>query len=116
MKGLNQFVKFDWDAFAQGKTFIVTGKSENLDWNSKKHLGSKIEVVIASDNTQYTFKDGTEFTNQYEKIAFKLSKDIDIPVGTRVVPKNAVAVVFGQFQNQLSVRCDDILVVTPKEK
>ena len=116
MKGLNQFLSFDWDAFANGKTFIVTGVSDYLDYETKKHLGTKVDCVIATDNTEYKFKDGEQFTNRFEKISFKVSKDITIPIETRVVPKNVVASIFGEYRNQLSVKCDDIVAVVPKEK
>ena len=39
-----------------------------------------------------------------------------IPVESRVVPKNAVASVYGEYRNQLSVKCEDISVLVPKEK
>jgi len=116
MKGLNQFIKFDWDAFAEGKTFIVTSISEYVDFDTKAHLGTKVDCVIATDNTVYKFKDGEEFTNRFEKISFKVSKDINIPIETRVVPKNAVATIYGEYRNQLSVKCDDIVPVISKEK
>ncbi len=116
MKGLNQFIKFDWNAFAEGKTFIVTSISEYVDFDTKAHLGTKVDCVIATDNTVYKFKDGEEFTNRFEKISFKVSKDINIPIETRVVPKNAVATIYGEYRNQLSVKCDDIVPVISKEK
>lgn len=116
MKGLNQFLSFNWDAFAEGKTFIVTGVSEYMDYNSKEHLGSKVDCVIASDKTPYKFKDGEEFTNRFEKISFKVSKDVNIPIETKVIPINAVATIYGEYRNQISVRCSDIQIVMPKEK
>ena len=116
MKGLNQFLGFDWNAFAEGKTFIVTGISELVDFNTKAHLGTKVECVIGADKTPYTFKDGETFTNRFEKISFKVSKDVNIPIETRVIPVNAVASIYGEYRNQLSVKCDDIQVVMPKEK
>ena len=116
MKGLNQFLSFNWDAFAEGKTFIVTGVSEYVDYNTKEHLGSKVDCVIASDKTPYKFKDGEEFTNRFERISFKVSTDVNIPIETRVMPINAVATIYGEFRNNLAVRCSSIEIVTPKEK
>lgn len=116
MKGLNQFMSFDWDAFAEGKSFLVTGISEYQDFDTKSHLGTKVECVIASDKTQYKFKEGEVFSNRFEKISFKVAKDVNIPVESRIVPKNAVATIYGEYRNQLSVKCDDVVIVTPKEK
>ena len=116
MRGLNQFLIFDWEAFSRDKQFVVTGISEYQDFETKVHLGTKVECVIAFDRTPYSFKDGKEFTNRFEKITFKVSKDVDIPLESRVMPKNVVASIYGEFRNQLSVKCDDIAVVVPKEK
>lgn len=116
MKGLNQFVEFNWNAFAEGKTFIVTGVSEYQDFDTKAHLGTKVDAVIITDNTPYKFKAGEEFSNRFEKISFKVSKDINVPVDARIIPINAVATVFGEFRNMLSVKCENIQIITPKEK
>lgn len=111
LKALNQFVNFDWNRFAEGKTFMVTGLSEWLDYDSKAHLGTKIEVVILTDNTKYEFKDDNHSTNRFEKLTFKLNKDVDIPLDARIVPKNVTANVYGDYRNQLSVKCTDIGVI-----
>lgn len=116
MRGLNQFLVFNWDAFAEGKTFIVTGISEYQDFDTKAHLGTKLDCVIATDSTQYKFKEGEIFSNRFEKISFKVAKDVNIPVESRVVPKNVVATIYGEYRNQLSVKCEDVAVVMPKEK
>lgn len=115
MKGLNQFVKFDWEAFAQDKQFVVIGVSEYQDFDTKSHLGTKVECVIANDRTPYNFKDGKEFTNRFEKITFKVAKDVNIPVNSTVIPKEVTASIYGEFRNQLSVKCNGIAVVMPKE-
>ena len=107
---------FNWDAFAEGKTFVVTGIDEYQDFETKAHLGTKVECVIASDKTPYSFKDGKTFTNRFEKITFKVSKDVNIPIESRVIPKNVVASIYGEYRNQLSCKCSDIEVVIPKEK
>ena len=116
MRGLSQFTVFDWNAFAEGKTFIVTDVSEYQDFDTKAHLGTKVTVVITNDDTKYQFKEGEEHTNLYEKITFKVPKDIKLPIRTQVVPKNPVAKIYGDYRNQLAVTCDDIIVVSPKEK
>lgn len=116
MKGLNQFVEFNWNAFAKDKVFIAKGISEYVDFKTKEHLGTKVDGGIAEDNTQYVFKDNEEFSNVFETITFKVSKDIKVPIGVRIIPVNAKAVVYGDARNMLSVKCDDIQIVTPKEK
>lgn len=116
MKGLNQFNTFDWNRFADGKTFVVTGVSDWLDFDTKEHLGTKVDCVIAVDKTSYTFKDGQEFTNRFEKISFKVNKNMNIPIESRVIPKGVKASIYGEYRNMLSVKCDDIIVAQDKGK
>lgn len=113
MKGLTQFIRFDWESFAKDKSFVATSVNDYIDYETKEHLGTRVECVIAVDKTPYDLKDGKEFTNRYEKIAFKVRKDINVPLEARVMPKgNVIAKVYGEFKNQLSVTCDDIVVAT----
>ena len=114
MKGLSQFVKFDWDSFANGKQFLVVGTSEYQDFESKQHLGTKVDCIITVDKTPYEFKDGKVFTNRFERVTFKVGKDISVPVDAYVLPKGVKASIYGEFRNQLSVKCDDLAVATPK--
>lgn len=116
MKKLSLFEFFDYDRFSEGKLFRVTGVNEWCDFNTKAHLGTRIETVITKDDTTYRQKDGETFTNLnlYERITFKISKDIKVPVGAYVVPVNAVGIVYGQYRNQLSVTADNIRVLQPK--
>ncbi|SFI40105.1 hypothetical protein SAMN04487830_1591 [Pseudobutyrivibrio sp. OR37] len=116
MKGLAQFVTFDAEAFFAGKTLVVTKLEENTDYKTKVHLGTKVECVIIDDKTPYVFKEGNQFTNRYEKVTFKLEKDINIPLEAKVVPKGMKAKVYGEYRNLLSITCDDLVVVTPQPK
>lgn len=116
MKKLNQFVKFLFEDFSKGKVYRVIGVRPWIDYNTKELMGTKVEVVIAEDNTAYDTQNGETITNQYEKLTFKISKkDINIPMNARVIPVNPVAVVYGEYRNQLSVTADDIKVVAPQK-
>ena len=109
MKGLNQFVKFDWESFAKDKLFVVTGVREDKDFNTGAHLGTKVDCAIKSDKTNYVTKDGSSITNLYEKITFKIAKDVKIPIETLVLPVNAVATVYtdkNTNERKLSVKCE----------
>ncbi len=116
MKGLNQFNYFAWMEFAKGKTFLVTGCGDLIDDTTKEVIGTKVDTVIEIDDTPYKFKDGEVFTNRFEKVTFKSKNKVDIPINSRVIPVNAVATIYGEYRNQLSVKCDDIQIVNPKEK
>lgn len=115
MKKLNQFVKFLFEDFSRGKVYRVTGVRPWLDFTTKELLGTKVEVIVAEDNTVYDTKNGETVTNLYEKLSFKIKKDVNIPVNARVIPVNPVAVVYGEYRNQLSVTADDIKVITPQK-
>lgn len=116
MKGLNNFIRFDWNAFADGKVFLVTGVSEWVDYDTKAHLGTKVDVVIAVDNTAYPFKNGQEYSNRYEKISLKVNKDMSIPLDSKVMPKGVTAKVYGEYNHLLSIKCSDITVLAPPAK
>lgn len=115
MKALYLFLMFLWDEFSKGKEFTVTAVSDWLDYDSKKKLGTRVDVVISADATPYQMKDGKQVSNLFEKLSFKVRKDITVSIGAKVVPVNAVATIYGQFRNQLSVKCDDIQVIQAKK-
>ena len=112
MKALRQFLEFKSDAFFYGKKCAVIESKEWKDFDSKEILGTKVEVVILEDLTDYRpGKDGKKPSNLYEKLTLKVKKkNLDVPNGTLVVPVNPVATVYGDFQNMLSVVADDISI------
>lgn len=114
LKRLNQFLRFDFPGFSDGKIYQVTGISEWIDFESKKHIGTKIEVVIVEDKTKYAHRDGEVISNRYEKLVIKVKKDIKVPIDARVEPVNPVATVYGDYRNQLSIVADDIRIVLPR--
>ena len=113
MKKLNQFMSFDWTAFAKDKSFLCTG-GEWVDYATKEHRGTKIEVVIAVDNTEYRHVEGEVVSNRFEKLTIKVSDDIDIPVDQYVMPTGVVAKVYGDYRNQRAVTATG-LTVSPKK-
>lgn len=115
MKHLNDFSFFDWTAFAKDKTFEVLSCNPWKD-NDGKFFGTKVETVIKEDHTQYQLrKDEVSVTNQYEKITFKVTGDslLDIPVGSIVAGKNVKATIYGDYRNQISVKCSDVDIIRP---
>lgn len=112
MKYLNQFLNFNWNAFADGKRFLVTGCKPWQDFKTKKNLGTAVEVVIYKDETPYEQKDGEKVTNLFEKLTFKVNKELDIAPKTFVKPIDVTATIYGDYRNQLSVKCKDITTIT----
>lgn len=112
MRFLSQFQHFDIDGFLNKKKLVVIGFRENKDYETEKHLGTTLECLITEDETPYKQKEGQHITNQCEKLALKVNKDVDVPLNSVVKPINAVGCIYGDYRNQLSVRCDDVQVVS----
>lgn len=112
MKKLSNFIYFDFESFIKGKKLLSIGQQEWKDFNTGNTLGTKVEVVIAKDTTEYDLKDGEQVSNIYEKMTIKVEKAITVPMNTEVIPVNAYATVYGEYRNQLSIIADDIKVVT----
>ena len=92
---------------------MSTGIQPMKDPETGNRIGTKVASVIIKDRTDYGIsEDGTKVSNLFEKIVFKVPKIIDIPINVEIIPINPVAKVWGEFQNQLSVRADDIQVVS----
>lgn len=113
MKFINAFLKFLLDEFLNGKELTVTGCSPWVDFDTHEEKGTKIEVAITKDNTAYPpAKDGRAVTNLFEKFSVKVPKVVSIPVGAVVTIVNGTATVYGDYRNQLSVRAEDVKVVS----
>ena len=111
MRNLMQF--FYTDAFFTGKELTVIGKRENLDFNTKQHLGTTIDTVVTKDDTPYRQKDGEHVTNLLEKLSLKVNKDIvDVPMGAQAIPVNPICSVYGDYRDKLSIVCEDIKFIT----
>lgn len=117
MKGLGQFRQFDWNSFSSGKVLQVVGTADWQDRDTGKRLGKRVDVVITTDNTQYEYRNGTRYTNLYERLTFKVEGDIgnSVSIGDIVVPVDAVARCYGDYSNQLSVTCKGIRVITAQQ-
>ena len=116
LKGLKQFVPaFEAERFFDKKQLQVTACSAWHDYESKALMGTKVEVVIIVDNTEYQpTKKGDAISNVFEKLTVKVPKAVSLTVGTSVKLVNPKAVIYGQYQNELSVTCEDIIPVTTK--
>lgn len=112
MKKLSNFLVFNYPAFAKGKRFVSVGIQEWVDYSTGVHLGTKVEAVIIEDNTDYQTKPGEQVSNLFEKLVFKIGKDIDIPLNVEIQAKGVSASVYGEYRNQLSLQAEDIVVVT----
>ena len=108
MKHLSQFVNFDLEVFLAGKELLVNSVSDWVDYEDKSVKGTKITTVIISDDTDYNGKDGN---NRFEKLVIKVPKSVDVAVDSVIVPVDATARVYGDYNNQLSIVAENIEVV-----
>lgn len=117
MKNLKNFLKFDWNSFISGKELTVTGVSELVDYKTKKHLGTKVEVKISVDNTDYQ---SSKYSNLYENMTIKVLADVNVDVNDKVLPVNPTVTAYGidrdgsftsAYINRLAIQCDAIDVL-----
>ncbi len=116
LKKLNQFMKFDLDAFLTGKEIRCNEVGELVEFDTKKHLGTKIIGVIVKDNTQYNNTDGKAISNRYEQFNINVLKDVNVPIDAKIMPLDVVkATPYGEkgsnFKTKLSITCKDIKVM-----
>lgn len=116
LKKLNQFMKFDLDAFLSGKEIRCNEVGELVDYETKKHLGTKITAVIVKDDTLYNSTDGKRVSNRYEQFNINVLKDVNVPVDAKIMPVDVVkATAYGEqgspYKSKLSVTCKDIKVM-----
>lgn len=118
LKKVNMFSTFDWIGFAKDKKLMCTACDEYKDYNTNKHLGTLVEAAIIEDNTDYRDEDGNKLniSNRFEKLKFKVKKDIDVPLNAIINPINVTGKVTGEYRNNLSLKCDDIQVITQQPR
>lgn len=114
MKHLSEF--FDYERFFKDKVLLTSGHEEWRDYHDpSKVLGTKVGVVIYQDNTTYEQKDGQHTTNLFAPLTIKVKKfNMQIPPRTRVALVNPVCKIHGKYNENLSVVCDDLLVIPAK--
>lgn len=92
----------------------VTGIPEWLDYESKQPMGWRIDTVITRDDTKYRVKDGQVISNLYQPQTFKCAAKPDVKIGDIVEAVDVTAcTLYGQFRNQISIKCQTMRVVTP---
>lgn len=112
MKYLSQFNQFDFARFAEGKEFQVSEPC--VPWverDTNRILGTVATVVIINDNTDYG--EGKTGNNRYEKLKLKVKQQISIPVDAHVIVVNPVCKIYGEYNNMLSIVCDDVRISEP---
>ena len=113
MNKLHMFLKFDVEGFLKDKRLMSIGVEPWKDYNTGDVLGTKVQVAIMVDETNYgPQKDGKIVNNKLEKFFIRVPKKINVPMDVEVVPLNPIGKVWGEFKNQLTIDADDIRVIT----
>lgn len=103
--------------FCRGQDFHGDGASQV---GRLYDQGWLVDTVVTQDSTDYKCKDGEAISNLHEKVSFKVrsASKPSVNVGDSVLPVNPECSVYGEYRNQLSVRCDDVTIVpaTGKDK
>lgn len=116
MKGLRYFNVFDSKRFFDGKVLSVSSVSVWQDYETKQIVGTKVEAVIIEDKTNYPTKNGVKISNRYQTLTFKVSKPLNdiqsrITLDMIITPVNPVCTIYGNYGENLSIKCDDVQVV-----
>lgn len=113
LKKLSHFQYFDIEGFLEKKKLMTIGVQEWKDFDTQKVLGTKIELVIIVDKTDYGTTTGDEVvSNLYEKLTVKIpAKLTNVPINAEVKLINPEAVVYGEYRNNLSITADNIEIV-----
>ena len=112
LKKLSRFQYFDIEGFLEKKKLMTIGVQEWKDFDTQKVLGTKIEVVITVDKTDYGTTGGEIVSNLYEKLTIKIpAKLSNVPMNAEVRLVNPEAVVYGEYRNALSITADNIEIV-----
>lgn len=112
LKKLSRFQYFDIEGFLEKKKLMTIGVQEWKDFDSQKVLGTKVEVVITVDKTDYGTTGGEIVSNLYEKLTIKIpAKLSNVPMNAEVRLIEPEAVVYGEYRNALSITANNIEVV-----
>lgn len=93
------------------KTLQVNEVKPWKDYNTGQILGKSIETVIIEDKTPYDYEGEAPYTNRFGVLAFKCRANIDIPIDSIVITKNVRAKIHGQYNNELTLYCDEFEIV-----
>ena len=116
LKGLREFVKFDALSFLKGKQLLLMRESPWTDYKSGKEIGAKLTAVVWTDDTKY-HKDGV--TNEGSELDIKIPglKAEEVNRNNRGFIKliNPTGTVYGDYQNELSLKAYGFDFVKEKE-
>ena len=96
---------FDNKGFFEPKTFMLMGEEPWKDFKSGKEIGVKLNLIIWSDQSDYG---DPSVNNTGKPVVVKIANQTpDASVTPHLVRLiNPQATIYGDYQNQLSVKAD----------
>ena len=130
MKHLKEFRQFDLEGFLKDKIITVSDIKQDIEYVDGKPTdnvkGTTIVCIIKRDNTMYKANENKADyevkTNEDNKFNVKIPSTNIAEIYNRL-PKNKPvkllnvkkANVWGNFQNELSVECDNVVLIEQKK-
>ena len=117
-KRLRDYLEFRLKEFMQDKVLRVTDQKQ---WFKDKEktvvLGDSIEFAVVKDNTPHITKEGEQIrnVNLYEKFTVKVpTGHTPVKIGDFIEIVDGKATVYGDYQNNLSIKAKDVRVINPQ--
>lgn len=111
LKAIAQFM--DFDRFTKDKELAVKETRPMRDANTGIITGTRVEVMIWKDQTEYApNKDGSIPSNLYNNFVVKVhKKDLGLEINDIVEFKGVIAKIYGEYNNELTVDAEDVVVI-----
>lgn len=116
LKGVREFLKFDANDFLNGKQLLLMKQEDWIDYDSGKVIGAKLKITIWIDDTKYhSEKTSNEGSELDVKIPGLKAKEVNRNNRGFIKLINPTGTVYGDFQNQLSLKADGFDFVKEKK-
>lgn len=111
LKAIAQFM--DFDRFTKDKELAVKETRPMRDANTGIITGTRVEVMIWKDQTEYApNKDGSIPSNLYNNFVVKVhKKDLGLEINDIVEFKGVIAKIYGEYNNELTIDAEDVVVI-----
>ena len=103
----------DFDRFTKDKELAVKETRPMRDANTGIITGTRVEVMIWKDQTEYApNKDGSIPSNLYNNFVVKVhKKDLGLEINDIVEFKGVIAKIYGEYNNELTIDAEDVVVI-----
>lgn len=106
LKKLRQFAPFNFPKFSEKIDLRCVASQPWIDFDSKANLGTKYTLIILQDATDYGNKDITNAGQTFDVKVPGEAKPFKPLSKIKLI--DPTATIYGDFQNQLSVKANDV--------